>query len=99
MTNAPCFLYRNRCGIFCFQRRTPLSLRQRFSSLPIFFRKSLGTRNKSDALQHARKLSVMFDELQKKYFKDETEYYSAIKMLQQYEELRISHLVMPAPTQ
>ena len=83
MSSIPSFLYRNRCGIFCFQRRIPEYFSKRESQLPPLFRKSLGTKNKRVALRKARKLSVMFDELAQQYFGSADEFAAALKLLQQ----------------
>ena len=58
MSSNPSFIYRNRCGIFCFQRRIPEYCRKRDSQLPLLFRKSLGTKNRRIAQRRARKLSA-----------------------------------------
>jgi integrase len=86
MAFSPSFLYRNHCGIFCFQRRVPDLYRRQNPKLPKFFRKSLGTRSRGEALSQARKLSVMLDELQKRYFRSEEWFAEAIQLLQRYEK-------------
>lgn len=82
MLSAPSFLYRNQCGIFCYQRRIPVQLRVGDPLPSAFFRKSLRTRNKRTALSLARKLSVMFDELAQRYFDSPEDFYNGLLLLQ-----------------
>lgn len=84
MQASPSFLYRNRCGIFCFQRRVPLHLRETTSALPELVRLSLRTRSKSVAKRLARTLSAMMDLRAKQYFKDEESYHRAMKLFQRF---------------
>jgi integrase len=88
MGSSPSFIYRNRCGIFCFQRRIPLRFRQRTQSLPSVVRFSLQTKNKSVAKRLARTLSAMMDLRAKQYFKDEESFHRAMKLFQQYLDAR-----------
>lgn len=84
MSSGPSFLYRNRCGIFCFQRRVPLPYLERTTSLPTFVRLSLRTKNKSVAKRLARTLSAMMDLRAKQYFRDEESFHRAMKLFQQF---------------
>jgi len=86
LSSAPSFLYRNRCGVYCFQRRVPEHFRQGASPLPAFIRTSLSTKNRILALAKARKLSVMFDELAQQYFNSPEDFWAAVKLLQRYKD-------------
>lgn len=92
MPSTPAFLYRNRYGIFCFQRRFPENIRRRRPSIPKFFRKSLRTKDRGCALRDARKLAAMLDALQSRYFDNENHYFAAIAMMQRYEQARKSNM-------
>ena len=80
VSSAPTFLYRNHCGTYCFQRRIPQAIRSRDFSRPLFFRTSLRTKNRKDALRLARKIVVIFDELAQIYFSDEQEFIKAMEL-------------------
>lgn len=78
------FLYQNRLGIYCFQRRIPKYYWEKNKKIPKLLRFSLGTREKSVAVKLARMFSVMFDLRAKQYFKTEESYHEAIKLFQEY---------------
>ena len=80
----PTFTYRNRCGVYCFQRRIPTAYRDRTKSLPRFVRLSLATRQSSVASRLARALSVMMDLRAQQYFTDEEAFHKAMKLFQEY---------------
>jgi hypothetical protein len=81
MPSSATFLYRNKYGIFYFQRRVPEPLRLRHSALPELFRKSLRTRDPKLATRLARKMSVTLDELARQYFSSEKSFASAMELL------------------
>jgi len=81
MPTSATFLYRNKYGIFYFQRRIPESLQLRNTALPVLFRKSLRTRDPRLAARLARKMSVMFDELAARYFTSATSFAEALDLL------------------
>ena len=82
---SPAFLYRNRFGIYCFQRRVPKHFRIANPKLPRFVRRSLSTRDRAVAITIARKLSVKFDALAQQFFKDKVGFARAIKLLSEYD--------------
>jgi integrase len=94
MPSAPSYLYRNRYGIFYFQRRIPEHLRvlKGGSSSPVFVRISLRTRNTKEALIKARRMSVKFDAIAKQYFETEDDFGYALK---KYQELQAAYAQYP----
>lgn len=82
----PAYIYKNKFGVYYFQRRTPNS-----KTTIRFVRLSLHTKNRRVALISARKICVMFDELAKEYFDSAETYASAIKLLQQYRDAERTH--------
>jgi len=86
------FLYRNHCGIYCFQRRIPKRLLLANPKLSTICRKSLRTRDHAEAVKLARKLSVMFDELAQTYFETEENYKHGLEILRQF---RIAETTSP----
>lgn len=84
MGSSPSFLYRNRWGVYCFQRRVPKHFRQADPSLPKFIRRSLSTHDKTAATRMARRISTAFDDLAKQYFASPAQFAKAIKLLQHY---------------
>ena len=84
MQLSPSFLYVNRFGVFCYQRRVPKIVRTLNQAAPLFLRVSLETRSRGVALQRARKIAVMFDELAKQYFSGEKSYALGMKYAEAY---------------
>jgi len=80
-THNPSYITQNRLGIFIFQVRIPAGIRHNSP----FFRKSLRTRNRSEALSHARRLMCMFDDIKARFFDDEAQYKKAMEILGDYE--------------
>lgn len=85
-TPPPSYITTNRLGIYLFQIRIPHHFRHNST----FFRKSLGTRNRSEALGYAKRLWVMLDFIEKQFFDDEKYYHKALKLLGQYNLLDTS---------
>ena len=77
----PTYITTNRLGIFVFQIRIPRQLRQNSA----FFRKSLGTRNRSEAVVRARRLWLMFDEVKARFFDNIEMFNEAMKVLGNYD--------------
>jgi integrase len=57
----PSYITKNRLGIYYFQLRIPKQFCQNHPHLPSLIRKSLGTRNRREALRLARKLVVLME--------------------------------------
>lgn len=79
----PTYLTKNRLGIFIFQARIPKRAQQNYS----IYRKSLRTRDRGLALQRARKLKVMFDEIIARFFADENHYKEGMRLLARYSQI------------
>lgn len=77
----PAYITNNRLGIFVFQIRIPRQLRQNRT----FFRKSLGTRNRNEAVVRARRLWLMFDEVKARFFDNIEMFNEAMKVLGNYD--------------
>ena len=94
MPSGPSYLYRNRYGIFYFQRRIPEHLRalNGSSTSPIFVRISLRTRNIKEALIKARRMSFEFDQIAQQYFHSPEDFAYAIK---KYQELQTAYAKYP----
>lgn len=75
----------NRNGTFYYQRRIPSSILRKFPSISPVLRISLGTGRKSDAKTISHKLSKMFDDFAKVYFKTPKEYTEAFMLLRKFE--------------
>lgn len=75
----------NRNGTFYYQRRIPSALLRKFPSIQPVLRISLGTGRKSEAKIISHKLSEMFDEFAKIYFKTPEEYTKALMLLRKFE--------------
>lgn len=94
MPSGPSYLYRNRYGIFYFQRRIPEHLRalKSRSTSPMFVRISLRTRNTKEALIKARRMSFEFDAIAQQYFDTADEFGYALK---KYQELQAAYAKYP----
>ncbi|MFC7460599.1 DUF6538 domain-containing protein [Hydrogenophaga defluvii] len=94
MPSGPSYLYRNRYGIFYFQRRIPEHMRalKSGSTSPIFVRISLRTRNIREALIKARRMSFEFDQIAQQYFHSPEDFAYAIK---KYQELQAAYAQYP----
>lgn len=57
----PSYITKNRLGIYYFQLRVPKPFCQNNPHLPPLIRKSLGTRNRGEALRLARKMVVLME--------------------------------------
>jgi len=57
----PSYITKNRLGIYYFQLRVPKQFCQNNPHLPPLIRKSLGTRNRREALRLARKMVVLME--------------------------------------
>lgn len=77
----PTFITKNRLGIFIFQMRIPVHVGYKKR----FYRKSLRTRDRKQALAVARRLKVMWDEIAERLFDDKESYNRAMKILDQYD--------------
>ena len=87
----PSYVTKNRLGIYIFQYKIPEYFRRVNPSLGWTVRKSLHTRNKRKAIQEAKILSIMMDELAKQYFNDATSFAKAVKLLQEYKDAQNLH--------
>ena len=86
MTSSPSYITKNRCGIYCFQYAVPSTIYQIGKNQPKkLFRKSLHTRERREALKHARILWLIMDKLLNKYFEDPIALGKAMQLLQRYE--------------
>jgi hypothetical protein len=86
MTSTPSFITKNRLGIYYFQLTIP-SIISRKTSAPVFsklLRKSLGTRNRREALRKSRILWVMMDKIINQYFEDSDSFGRAMKLLKEW---------------
>lgn len=81
----PSYIYKNRLGVYCFQRRVPEALRT--ETVPAFVRFSLKTKHLQTALKFARKIAVKFDALAQQYFETEDSFLKAVKLLQEDNEV------------
>ncbi|MDD2725589.1 MAG: site-specific integrase [Methylovulum sp.] len=59
--NPPSYITKNRLGIYYFQLRVPKQFCQNNPHLPPLIRKSLGTRNRREALRLARQMVVLME--------------------------------------
>lgn len=80
-SKTPSYLTKNRLGIYLFQIRVPIKLRLNKS----LFRKSLQTRDRSEALKKSMRLKCMFDDLVNRYFDSTEEFAAGMKLLALYE--------------
>lgn len=81
----PTYLYKNRLGVYCFQRRVPETFKT--EALPTYVRFSLKTKHLRTALKCARKIAVKFDALAQQYFETEEGFARAVKLLQEDNEI------------
>jgi integrase len=81
----PSYIYKNRLGVYCFQRRVPEAFRS--SNVASYVRFSLRTKNLQTALISVRKICLMYDELAKNYFDTEYGYLQGKKLLERYRDL------------
>ncbi len=83
----PSYITKNRFGIYYFQYSYTDT--ENISSDTVIkrklIRKSLRTRNKNDALHHAKHLWVLMTKIYKKYFTNPELYATAMKLVAQYE--------------
>ena len=86
----PSYLTQNRLGIFIFQFRFPRRLRDRFPSLPVLFRRSLGVRSRREALPLSRRWMSLMDELERRFFDSPDRYAGAIRLLGRYQNIESS---------
>lgn len=87
----PSYLYLNRCGVYCYQRRVSLALRKAIPGLPTVLRWSLETRIKKEALAKAREYTVMFDIIAQQYFESPEEHAKGIRYLSNFKTARRTH--------
>jgi len=85
MASNPLYLVKNRLGIFYVQIRNPKHLTSHGSSVKVFFRKSLRTRDLKIAIQKARWYVFVVDDLKRRYWNSEEEYGRAQILLMRYE--------------
>ena len=82
----PSYITKNRFGIYYFQYSYTDT--ENISSDAVIkrklIRKSLRTRNKNDALHHAKHLWVLMTKIYKKYFTNPELYATAMKLVAQY---------------
>ena len=88
MASSPSYLYRNRCGIYCFQRRIPKAFRLVDTGLPAFVRLSLATTSRKEALRRARKMTVRLDEIMKDHFDSAEGFSNAMALFYRYCEAK-----------
>ena len=88
MASSPSYLYRNRCGIYCFQRRIPKAFRLVDTGLPAFVRLSLATTSRKEALRRARKMTVSLDEIMKDHFDSAEGFSNAMALFYRYCEAK-----------
>ena len=80
----PSYLYKNRYNIYYFQWRFPKHL---IHNNKLFFRKSLRTKNKSDALKQVRMWMVIMDKTAKYLFDHPSKFHEAMSILQQLKNI------------
>lgn len=78
------FVYANQWGVWCFQRRFSKRWLSMHPWSATMFRQSLRTKDKNLALRLARKIAVMLDEIQSRYFKTKDEFLDALKLYTEY---------------
>ncbi|MEY4718137.1 MAG: hypothetical protein RL563_755, partial [Pseudomonadota bacterium] len=61
-TLSPCYITKNRLGIYLLQVRTPKAVLDKNPHAKRLIQRSLGTRNRTDALRLARKMVVLMEE-------------------------------------
>lgn len=83
----PSYITKNRFGIYYFQYSYTDTQNSNSDSLKKrkLLRKSLRTRNKNDALLHAKHLWILMTKIYKKYFTNPELYATAMKLVAQYE--------------
>lgn len=84
----PSYITKNRLGIYFFQYLIPRDISYAQNRGKCFFRKSLKTRNRSEALEKSRFLCVLMTSINKKYFKNAELYGKAMELLAQWEQFR-----------
>ena len=84
MTSRNSFIYANQWGVWCFQRRFSKRWRSKHPWSSAMFRQSLRTKDRNLALRLARKIAVMLDEIQSRYFQTEDDFLDAIKIYTGY---------------
>ena len=71
----PSYITKNRLGIYYFQYLIPRDVSYSQNRGKCFFKKSLRTRNRSEALEKSRFLCVIMTSINKKYFKNPFSHY------------------------
>lgn len=90
-SHIPLYLTQNRLGIFYFQYRIPSKLQLSHNqTAKQLFRKSLKTKNQSEAVFLSRYYWLIMNTLNKKYFNNPTLYGKAMELLMRYESIEMS---------
>lgn len=84
MTSRNSFIYANQWGVWCFQRRFSKNWLSMHPWSPAMFRQSLRTKDRGLALRLARKIAVMLDEIQSRFYKTEADFLEAVKIYTSY---------------
>jgi len=84
----PSYITKNRLGIYYFQYLIPRDVSYSQNKGKCFFKKSLRTRNRSEALEKSRFLCVLMTSINKKYFKNAELYGKAMELLAQWEQIK-----------
>ncbi len=84
----PSYITKNRLGIYYFQYLIPRDVSYSQNRGKCFFRKSLRTRDRSEALEKSRILCVFMTSINKKYFKNAELYGRAMELLAQWEQIK-----------
>lgn len=84
----PSYISKNRLGIYYFQYLIPRDTSYAQNRGKCFFRKSLSTRKRSEALEKSRFLSVLMTSIHKKYFNNAELYGKAMVLLAEWEGIK-----------
>jgi len=84
----PSYITKNRLGIYYFQYLIPRDISYARNKGKCFFKKSLKTRARTEALEISRFLTVIMSSINKKYFSNAEAYGKAMELLAQWEVVK-----------